>query len=87
MSQESIKEYIDEATKIIMCKIEKKNSEEEIQKMIDKIQPLYDAMDEEEKMYVDETILRLEIWKMAEKKIKKSEKGNLVKGVVDRGVE
>ena len=66
MSKEDVQRYIDEANKVIDCKIALED-EKKIQEMLDKMQPLWDNMDDEEKMYVGETVLRLEIWKVAVK--------------------
>ena len=64
--EEDIKKYIDEASRIIKKQInEKVGCEDEVEAL----QKVYDRLDDDSKYYVDEQVLRLQIWLNAVEKL------------------
>jgi RNA binding exosome subunit len=57
--EEDIKKYIDEASRIIKKQI---NEKVECEDEVEALQKLYDRLDDDSKYYVDEQVLRLQIW-------------------------
>ena len=58
-----VKTYLDEATRLIKKQLEYTGFDEpkDITREINALQPLYNSLDEDEQMYVDEEVLRLKI--------------------------
>ena len=57
--EEDIKKYIDEASRIIKKQI---NEKVECEDEVEALQKIYDRLDDDSKYYVDEQVLRLQIW-------------------------
>jgi hypothetical protein len=66
---EDIKKYIDEASRIIKKQIAEGVKCEECEDEIEALQHVYDRFDDDSKYYVDEQVLRLQIYLNAVKKL------------------